>query len=363
MPWHRQLFSVRLSAHPGPLHNMSSTTSIQEMAQLVDSLVTQDRLEIGTIALLAYEYIITFDQEVALFWKRKMTGATVLFLATRYLALLSYLFLGTATFAPMSDQIQNPVIISQYIVWAAFSALRALALSRMNWLVAGTVFLLASGPFAVNIWVTSLGLIGENVPVVGCSGGSNQTRHQAIIGTRSSSLSPALSLSSCPSLGVSVAHACGIVAESLVIVITVWHTVKATGGLRGSRSGRPSLADILLVNGTVYFLLIFTLNALHLVLTLFSISFALDPISEVDIFTDPLTAILICRFLIALQSANQSMDEVGESDYMGSMQFSSRIMGSLGEPIGARPSSSLIAGSDGNAMPVEARQGITDTPA
>ncbi len=58
-------------------------------------------------ALLAYEYIITFDEEVTLFWKRKKIGTTVLFLATRYLALLSYDFLGNATFAPMSDQVRS----------------------------------------------------------------------------------------------------------------------------------------------------------------------------------------------------------------------------------------------------------------
>lgn len=58
-------------------------------------------------ALLAYEYIITFDQEVDLFWRRKKTGATVLFVATRYMALCSYGFLGAATFAHMSDQVRT----------------------------------------------------------------------------------------------------------------------------------------------------------------------------------------------------------------------------------------------------------------
>ena len=35
-----------------------------------------------------YEQFITFDQEVDLFWKRKFTGATALFLANRYLILV-----------------------------------------------------------------------------------------------------------------------------------------------------------------------------------------------------------------------------------------------------------------------------------
>ncbi len=65
-------------------------------------------------ALLAYEYAITFDQEIALFWKPKMTGDTVLFLGTRYTALLSYDFMLTATFSPLPDQVRRPISFSIY---------------------------------------------------------------------------------------------------------------------------------------------------------------------------------------------------------------------------------------------------------
>lgn len=58
------------------------------------------------LAMIVYEYLITFDQEVLLFWRRKPTGATVLFLMVRYLALLSYSFFGAATYAPMSAQVR-----------------------------------------------------------------------------------------------------------------------------------------------------------------------------------------------------------------------------------------------------------------
>lgn len=58
-------------------------------------------------ALLAYEYVITLDQEVALFWKPKITGATVLFMGTRYSALLSNNVLLATSFAQMSDQVRD----------------------------------------------------------------------------------------------------------------------------------------------------------------------------------------------------------------------------------------------------------------
>lgn len=40
------------------------------------------------LGFIAYEYAITFDQEVELFWKEKLTIASALFLANRYVALI-----------------------------------------------------------------------------------------------------------------------------------------------------------------------------------------------------------------------------------------------------------------------------------
>ena len=39
-----------------------------------------------------YDYTITFPDEVRLFWRRKATGATLLFFANRYLAQFIYIF-------------------------------------------------------------------------------------------------------------------------------------------------------------------------------------------------------------------------------------------------------------------------------
>ena len=39
--------------------------------------------------LVAYEYIITFDQEVAQVWMRKLTATSFLLLSTRWIMVLS----------------------------------------------------------------------------------------------------------------------------------------------------------------------------------------------------------------------------------------------------------------------------------
>ena len=53
-----------------------------------------------------YEQFITFDQEVDLFWTRKFTGATALFLANRYLILVVniYAMLGAL---PWTDNVRS----------------------------------------------------------------------------------------------------------------------------------------------------------------------------------------------------------------------------------------------------------------
>ena len=48
-------------------------------------------------AFLTFEYVITFDREVELFWKKGVTGASVLFLSNRYTSLLSAVIQNAAT--------------------------------------------------------------------------------------------------------------------------------------------------------------------------------------------------------------------------------------------------------------------------
>lgn len=59
-----------------------------------------------SLAMVAYEYLITFNQEVTFFWRCKMMGTTILFLAARYLALLAYPILGMTTYAYTLDEVQ-----------------------------------------------------------------------------------------------------------------------------------------------------------------------------------------------------------------------------------------------------------------
>ena len=53
-----------------------------------------------------YEYVITFDREVQLFWRGKWTGASILFFLNRYLGLLSPV-LTALELVRMSDKVRS----------------------------------------------------------------------------------------------------------------------------------------------------------------------------------------------------------------------------------------------------------------
>lgn len=52
----------------------------------------------GRIALLWFDHIISFNEEVQRIWQRKFTGATLLFLITRYSATLERITLVVSLF-------------------------------------------------------------------------------------------------------------------------------------------------------------------------------------------------------------------------------------------------------------------------
>ena len=62
------------------------------------------------IALLVYEFLITFGQEVQLFWKGKWSGATILFFLNRYITLSTFI-LDSFEYMRLGD------FVSFHITW------------------------------------------------------------------------------------------------------------------------------------------------------------------------------------------------------------------------------------------------------
>ncbi|KAI9000922.1 hypothetical protein BD414DRAFT_405632, partial [Trametes punicea] len=105
----------------------------------------EEHCDIAAFVLVFYEYTITFDREVALVWGKKLTGATILFVLNRYLALLKYP-ICIVGLQPISDAVRNICSLLTCMQLAAFSRLRVYAIAQQSWPMALVVAVLdASG--------------------------------------------------------------------------------------------------------------------------------------------------------------------------------------------------------------------------
>ncbi|RPD78585.1 hypothetical protein L226DRAFT_297615 [Lentinus tigrinus ALCF2SS1-7] len=105
-----------------------------------------------------------------------------------------------------------------------------------------------------------------------------------------------------------------IVADMVLIYIT-WARLSGLATLRDIRqSKRLSLSDVLCRDGTMYFVVLFVLNILHLVFSINAITVEGNGASYVAEFTASITAILISCFLLELQEADRAVVRLDPDD-------------------------------------------------
>ncbi|RPD57220.1 hypothetical protein L227DRAFT_578128 [Lentinus tigrinus ALCF2SS1-6] len=270
-----------------------------------------------------YEYIITFGTEVELFWTQPKTGATMLFLLNRGIVMfftwydmITNFLTQPSSIQSCADVVKTTLVfeVLQYIPWAAFSSLRAFAIAR-SWPLSILVFALSIVPVAINLADFAFDFGGVLIPPFGC------------VSTDTVSVELALRFTI-------ASRACLIAADALLILLT-WRKL-----YRGDANTREKggFVHVLLRDGTIYFLVLVVQNILHLTLTLLSISTVLQNqnVSVVALFTEPLTAILVSRFLIDLQVANRrSLNKTSGLHSEGGVEslVFERVIGSLGSSI------------------------------
>ncbi|KAI0722669.1 hypothetical protein C8Q76DRAFT_719703 [Earliella scabrosa] len=272
--------------------------------------------QVAAAGLLAYEYVITFGREVDLFWKRKATMASVLFGVNRYLPMvvaaldLPYPVSPSMTYAVRAAYTNAISVILQYLPWAVFSALRAYVLSSRTWMLAILVFLLSMASPVVNFVVLSWATVIYE-PGVACALNVDLSRAtQQIIVSRTSL----------------------ITSDFLVLAIT-WVAIYKTRGEIKALGQSTSLADIMFRDGAVLLLM----NVIHLSFSMVSISTAdlsKQSSSAIVLLSEPLTAILISRFLMNLQEANNTMMHQECFSSVGTLNFN-RFIGSIASSLPA----------------------------
>ncbi|TBU27999.1 hypothetical protein BD311DRAFT_759368 [Dichomitus squalens] len=278
----------------------------------------------ATTALLAYDFVLTFPSEVTLFWKGgHLSGATLLCLLNRYITLASQVInnvsLPSSVESAFSVYIAAVVLQAlQYLPWAAFSALRAYALcpDPYRWVISAGIFALSSVPIVTDLWVNLHGLSVVNDPVLGII---------AITPVSASTITK-----------LEVVTRSSLIASDLAVLCVTWFRTYETAKLSLRRLGKRSLACILLLDGTIYFLALLVLSILQMTFTLTGIGNKVDsPTSVIALLEEPLTSILISRFLIDLQKAQCKLAGSSRSVTLGEVAFQSQTSGSTGCFVGS----------------------------
>ncbi|KAI0331800.1 hypothetical protein GY45DRAFT_1369766 [Cubamyces sp. BRFM 1775] len=329
----------------------------QEIISDVYYFTVDNICEVAGIALLAYDYLLTFSGEIQFVWSRKFSGATVVFVLNRYVTLFSKIVLPISTFwwPNQTDKVRRealagmdrsdfyfrtPVLVTEIFtvavafVVAAFSALRVYAVWNKDWRIFVLVFAVA-----MVVPVTNMYHYIQSIPsalpwpIYGCGEASYLDETQWWRREYQSTLwlSPLIHLSLTVSI---VTHTCAIGADLLVIVLT-WiktYQMKKEASVLGSGAAFSSL---IFRDGTLYFGTMLILNVAHLVVLQ-----STDTLDPLPIFVDVFTSILISRFMLNLrQVAGRGSDDLSSASMIqgtsrfSSVRFAADIVGDLGAPL------------------------------
>ncbi|PIL29121.1 hypothetical protein GSI_09169 [Ganoderma sinense ZZ0214-1] len=128
------------------------STENSPIVQFYELSVVSDYMGFVGITLLALDWVLNFDREVAMFWKRPKSLAPLLYFANS----CNDLMLAAYAFACI-----------QYLPVAFFSAMRAHGLGK-NIVLSALILLLSLVPLGTNLAAYGAGIQGDIVPLIGC---------------------------------------------------------------------------------------------------------------------------------------------------------------------------------------------------
>ncbi|KAI0371238.1 hypothetical protein BV20DRAFT_1051655 [Pilatotrama ljubarskyi] len=304
-----------------------STAIVNEVAQLWMTKINY----FAPTAVFCYDYMLTLHREVRL-WQRGLSGAALLFCATRYPALLNTIFviMDLTSWRGMSDRKCVPVrrawpdradswvwiVLSSCMIVtriemvldiivltsaAIFSALRVYALCGRDRRSALLVLILGlvSPAIVILTFVEMRNQVIDVAPGARICGFSTTISRGVYENCKSSSPTPGAGYAR---LGGMIGARTSSVFADLIVLVVTWARIlpmrRAAGGLNVS----TSLSSILIQDGTMYFLVLLAANVVGL--SLIRHLCFLEPMST---WISVLTAIMTSRFILDLREANDSM--------------------------------------------------------
>jgi len=303
--------------------NVTDAEIAQELEAVVPLIYFYNYVIVGTTAMWAYDFLLTFGQEVSHIWTRNATGTSILFVLNRYLFLFYNVVNVLQTFLPNPGNSCNWIIDLSGILAAIVSgtsagllALRIFAIWNSAW-----------GPFLLLLTLAVarivLGLVRNfaystattDDPLAGCSSVVvNDTLY-----TRFAAADNSLVLA----------------FESIVFILTIIKTFSQVLQARRLQLAN-GLSYFLLRDGTIYYvpLLIETIAALVFTQVVIhgTNSTAVNDLQAFTAILFPkLQNMLVNRLVLSLRQANKTEMSVPA---LSSMHFTAEnVFGNIGEPM------------------------------
>ncbi|KAI0368250.1 hypothetical protein BV20DRAFT_481771 [Pilatotrama ljubarskyi] len=304
---------------------MSSTGQAEITALIQDAEFNalQNYCTTAAAALFAYHYFLTLDQEVVHFWGRKLTFARALFLANRYVPLITAFYVSPWWPLPTDLKVCAAVLYSQYILefsqnglWGAIACLRVYAL-RKQWATAVSP---RSGNRVHRLWRTLpvlLTLVFALVPVV--------VDMVLLASYMWPALDPVCTLIEdipTPLYEKFISYTSFVLSEALATLVTwiaasPWPNAYANAApalpvsvIPLNEEKKTSIHDVLKKNGLAYLVVILVLNVFQAVNDVFGIiqpTLTILQISALLTFVSPLRSILLTHFYFCLKETSESL--------------------------------------------------------
>ncbi|KAI8971010.1 hypothetical protein BD414DRAFT_501370 [Trametes punicea] len=298
------------------------STYEQEIVADYPRLLMENYCIIASSALLWFDFALTLPTEYRRIWKRKFTGATLVYLFTRYVAVIERIFFVLEVLVWRSSDkrcggithTDDMLVFINYLAFAAFTCLRIYAVWGRDWKP-----LLIVAPLTLVRPISGLIEDTRYTPVQGGPPfGCVYIYHipDSIIST------------------VSIASRATTIAAEVILIVLTW--IKTFGINRDALHAgvRTPLATLLLRDGTAYFLIILAIQVVSIIAD--HIGSPLTIWLVWPYFDQVLTVIFLSRFMLDLRGlyfADRADRDAETSLHLSDVNFhgvTSNIVGNLG---------------------------------
>lgn len=246
----------------------------------------------ASTALVFYNWFICLDQQIEFIWTRKLAGPALLFyliqstqLSICANAVFSLFGPQSVTICRVTSIIDMSLTVIYFLIVAVFSSLRVWAISGKQWVPPSIAFFFGLVPGGIELYSSMVqqmdGISSLPAPYGGCS-----WKEPISAGTN-------IALAVC-------ARSSAIMLDMIILFITWRHTYRSSKF--AWEAGAPSkLYDLLLTDGTLYFIAMLAINIAQL-----SVNLPLIKSPSFYNYVCPITiamsSVLISRFILNLRS-------------------------------------------------------------